>query len=134
MDPERWQRVERIYNAAIEREPGSRGRFLERECAGDEALRREVESLLSYQPEATGLLEAPVRKVMAEKVAESERAQVLGRQLGNYRGLSLLRAGGMGEVYLAEDTRLDRKVAIKFLTPESTADERAKRRLIREAK
>jgi serine/threonine protein kinase/tetratricopeptide (TPR) repeat protein len=134
MDPERWQRVERIYNAAIEREPGSRGRFLERECAGDEALRREVESLLSYQPEATGLLEAPVRKVMAEKVAESERAQVLGRQLGNYRVLSLLGAGGMGEVYLAEDTRLDRKVAIKFLTPESTADERAKRRLIREAK
>ena len=134
MDPERWQKVERIYNAAIEREPDARGAFLERECAGDEALRREVESLLGYQPEATGLLAAPLRKVIAEKVADGERAEILGRQLGNYRILSRLGAGGMGEVYLAEDTRLDRKVAIKFLPPESTADEGAKRRLIREAK
>ena len=134
MDPERWQRVERIYNAAIEREPGSRDAFIEQECAGDEPLRREVESLLGCKPEATGVLEAPLRKVIAEKVAQDERAEILGRQLGNYRVLSPLGAGGMGEVYLAEDTRLDRKVAIKLLPPESTADEQAKRRLIREAK
>src|SRR4030095_2784856 len=95
MHPKKWQKVERIYNAAIEREPDARGALIERECAGDEALRREVESLLGYQPEATDLLAAPVRKVIAERVADGERAEIPGRQIGNYRILSRLCAGGI---------------------------------------
>src|SRR6266851_4139871 len=70
---------------------------------------------------------------MAEKMAVDQVNSMLGRQLGSYKILSQLGAGGMGEVYLAEDTKLNRKVAIKFILASSTADEQAQKRLIREA-
>ena len=133
MKPDRWQDIERIYNAALEREPDSRGAFLQQACGGDEALRRDVESLLGYEPEPTSHLGAPVRRVLADKIAEGG-GELTGRQMGNYKVLSRLGAGGMGEVYLAQDTRLGRKVAIKFLAPELAGDERARRRLLREAR
>src|SRR5437867_2513698 len=66
-------------------------------------------------------------------MAEDQGSSMVGRQLGSYKILSQLGAGGMGEVYLAEDTRLKRKVAIKFLPLRSIADEQAQKRLVREA-
>ncbi|HSF25739.1 MAG TPA: serine/threonine-protein kinase, partial [Blastocatellia bacterium] len=133
MKPERWREIEGLYNSALEREPDARAAFLEQECAGDEVLRQEVESLLDNQPGPTGLLQAPVRKILAQKVTEDER-KFIGRRLGNYEVLSRLGAGGMGEVYLAEDTKLNRKVAVKLLPAGLTEDERARKRFVREAK
>jgi tetratricopeptide (TPR) repeat protein/predicted Ser/Thr protein kinase len=134
MKPERWQQIERLYHTALEWEPGARAAFLDGACAGDEALRREIESLLAFQEKAGQFMEAPALEIAARKMAEDRVTSMVGRQFGSYRILSQLGEGGMGEVYLAEDTSLDRKVAIKFIRATSTGDEQARRRLIREAK
>jgi serine/threonine-protein kinase len=132
--PERWQEIERIYNAALERSPETRPAFLEAECAGDVTLRSEVESLLGCQTEAREFLETPALDLVAQEFAEDKSVRLIGRQLGGYRVLSSLGAGGMGEVYLAEDTRLKRKVAVKLLPQIVSSDERAQRRLLQEAR
>ena len=98
-----------------EAEASRRTAFLEEACAGDEDVRREVESLLAHQPEAESFIESPAVEVTAQAMAETRAQSMVGRQLGAYKILSLLGAGGMGEVYRAKDTRLDRTVAIKVL-------------------
>jgi len=118
--PERWQQVERLYHAALARDANQRAAFLHEACAGDGALRNEVESLLAQEKGAT-LLEAPALEVAAKMFGEHRGQSFIGRQIGAYRIISLLGAGGMGEVYLARDTRLDRTVAIKIL-PDHLAD------------
>ncbi|HEV8485212.1 MAG TPA: protein kinase [Blastocatellia bacterium] len=133
MKPERWKRIESLYHAALEREPAERAAFLREACADEDALRCEIESLLGYEQEAGQFIEVPALEVEAKRMAEGQVESMLGRQFGSYRILSQLGAGGMGEVYLAEDIRLDRKVAIKFIQARSTADEQAQKRLIREA-
>ena len=133
MNPDRWQRIEELYHAALAREGEGRAVFLANACQGDEELRREVESLLKRAVSASGLLDHPAVDV-AHIVSRVGTMLAGTRQVGNYRLLSLLGAGGMGQVYLAEDTRLLRKVAIKFLPVEAVNDERAKRRLIHEAR
>jgi eukaryotic-like serine/threonine-protein kinase len=133
MNPDRWQRIEELYHAALAREREGRAAFLANACQGDEELRREVESLLKRAVSASGLLDHPAVDV-AHIVSRVGTMLAGTRQVGNYRLLSLLGAGGMGQVYLAEDTRLLRKVAIKFLPVEAVNDERAKRRLIHEAR
>lgn len=120
--------------AALERAPEARAAFLDTVCGGDEALRREVESLLSLQSDASSFLERPVFEEVTEIIVEDQQRSLIGNMLGHYRIVSLLGAGGMGEVYLAEDARLDRKVAIKFLASDSWGDSQANRRLIREAR
>ena len=133
MNPDRWQRIEELYHAALTREGEGRAALLANACQGDEELRREVESLLTQAVSASGLLDHPAVDV-AHIVSRVGTMLAGTRQVGNYRLLSLLGAGGMGQVYLAEDTRLLRKVAIKFLPVEAVNDERAKRRLIHEAR
>jgi len=133
MKPERWQQIERLYHAALERKPAERAAFLREACAGEDAVRSEIESLLGYQEKAEQFIEAPAFEVAAKRMAEDQVNSMVGRQLGSYKILSQLGAGGMGEVYLAEDTRLKRKVAIKFLPLRSIADEQAQKRLVREA-
>jgi len=134
MKPERWQRVEQLYHSALEREDGQRAAFLAAACAGDDSLRREVESLLAHQTPAENLLERPVMEVAAKALANDQADSMLGRSLGSYQVLSLLGAGGMGEVYCARDTRLDRTVALKILPAEVAADAERMRRFVREAK
>jgi hypothetical protein len=141
MDPEQWQRVERLYHAALGREEGQRAGFLKEACAGDEALHREVESLLSYQKQAGGFIEASALEALARKKMgkpQSPRADdagrtLVGRTIAHYRVLEKIGAGGMGEVYRARDEELERDVAIKVLPESALADKSNRKRLRKEA-
>ena len=134
MTPERWKEIERLYHAALEREPSQRSVFLKEACAGDEGLRQEVESLLDYQGQAESFIEKPAVEVTAEAVAIDRAQSLVGRQLGSYKIVSLLGVGGMGEVYRARDSRLDRTIALKILPAEVASDQERMRRFVREAK
>src|SRR5262245_18642440 len=114
MTPERWQQVDKLFEQALEKEPDRRGPFLDEACVGDAELRQEVESLLAYDRQARQFINQPALQLAAEKVA-SEPPSLVGRKLGPYQIQSVLGAGGMGEVYKAKDTRLNRSVAIKGL-------------------
>ena len=125
MKPERWQRIEKLYHAAMERDAAQRASFLVEACADDTALRNEVEVLLLATSEQGGgfLTTSP-----------SSSAVQVGQELRHYKILSRLGAGGMGEVFLAEDLKLGRKVAIKFLSDKALVNDLARKRLIREAR
>ena len=123
----------KTYHAALEREGKPRTAFLDEACASDEQLRSEVEQLIAHDGDGSSFIELPALEAGAKWIAEDQVSSMVGRQLGTYKILSQLGAGGMGEVYLAEDTSLNRKVAIKFILATSTADEQAQKRLIREA-
>ena len=135
MQAERWQEIDRLFDAVLEREPAERASFLAEACAGDEDLRREVESLLAAHDGATKFIEAPAFEVAAKAAAAGGNTfSALGREIGPYRVQSLLGLGGMGEVYLALDTRLDRRVALKLLPAEFTHEAERIRRFEREAR
>src|SRR5258705_11112629 len=121
MQAKRWQEIDRLFDAVLEREPSERASFLADACAGDDELRREVESLLTAHDRAEKFIEVPAMEVAARAAAaQGDDFSALGRTMGPYRVLSLLGAGGMGEVYLAEDTRLRRRVSLKLLPSEFT--------------
>ena len=134
MKPERWQQIERLCHAALEREESQRAAFLEETCGGNETLRREVEHLLAQETKAQDFLEAPALEVEAKAMAQDQAYPLVGQQIGSYKIVSLLGTGGMGEVYLAEDASLNRKVALKFLPEEMRRDEIARKRFLREAR
>ena len=114
MTSDRWEEINRLYNSAVEVEEKERAFFLEKACGEDRELRREVESLLAYDQQAQQLLDRPAMQMAAEKLAD-EPPSLVGRKLGPYQIQVALGAGGMGEVYKARDTRLNRTVAIKVL-------------------
>lgn len=136
MTPERWKQIDEMAQAALERGVVERAAFIAEGCAGDDSLRREVESQIAYQQQASKFLEEPAFKHVAELIADpqAETESMEGRTISHYRIQRKLGTGGMGEVYLAQDTTLSRKVAIKFLLQNSAAGEQARKRLIREAK
>src|SRR5215470_12778516 len=131
---ERWGRIERLWNAALEREQSERAAFLAEACEGDEELRREVESLLRFDLRAEHFIESPALEVAARAQAEAQEVTLIGRMIGHYRILSLLGEGGMSQVYLALDTSLERRVALKLLPGQFTRDADRLRRFIQEAK
>jgi len=134
MTPERWEQIGRLYRAALEVEPDKRTAFLAQACGDDQNLRHEVESLLVAKSEAGGFLAAGAMRDAARMLAEEKRMLLAGSRLGHYHVLSLLGAGGMGEVYLAADTRLNRKIALKLLPKELTQDREQVRRFQQEAR
>jgi len=133
MTAHRWSDVERIFHAALELPAEARPAFLTESCADDEALRREVESLLD-ETSQTGFLEQPALHVAAGMAQNSNAVQLTGQRIGVYQIQALLGKGGMGEVYRARDTRLDREVAIKVLPRAFTADPDRLARFEREAR
>ena len=132
--PERWRRVQALFYEALELQPEARSRFLQKNCGGDEALRKELEGLLEATEKPLEFLKKPVLEAAQQIIAEpSKQAIAPSTKLDHYQIISLLGSGGMGEVYLAEDLQLKRKVALKVLKPELTRDERDLRRFQHEA-
>ena len=139
MLPERWKQIEALYHAALEREPDARAEFLDAACAGDDQLRREVISLLGYDDRSDILIESPMLEIAARELGDvlsgTPTLPPSGPpQISGYQMLAPLGRGGMSEVYLALDTRLGRKVAIKLLPAEFTTQPDRVRRFAQEAR
>ena len=134
MSPERYEQADKIFQSAVELAADQRGTFLDRACAGDAELRKEVETLLSYDQQAQGFIEAPVFEQAADLLADDQARTLVGETIGPFKLVARLGAGGMGEVYLAEDSRLGRKVALKLLSRSLLGDDHLRTRFLREAR
>ena len=132
MTPEQWQKVDEVFQGALDRAPHDRESFLDEACEGDATLRSEADSLITAYERAGDFIEQPA-------VVEDARVLVdaldhnLGRDIGAYTILERLGSGGMGDVYLAQDRRLNRQVALKILPPQFASDDMRLRRFQREA-
>ena len=133
MKPERWKQVDELLEAALECPSTERASFLDRACAGDDELRRELESLIISDGHAEVFIESPPARMASDLFNNNQSKLGAGKRIAHYEILGQLGSGGMGEVYLAKDTKLDRNVAIKLLPPELVVDEQAKKRFLREA-
>jgi serine/threonine protein kinase len=134
MTPERWQEVEALFHEALDRPPLERASFLDHACAGDEELREEATTLIAAHDEAGAFIEQPAMAQDAYVLLGDHADENLGREIGPYRIVERIGAGGMAEVYLAEDTRLNRLVALKLLPPYFASDDFRLRRFQSEAR
>src|SRR5437762_9178695 len=134
MKAERWKQVNDLFQSAVERAPGERAAFLDEACQGDEPLRHEVGSLLTSHERSENFIELPAYQVAPELVTNDRPSALVGKLIGHYRIVSLIGVGGMGEVYLARDERLGRKIALKLLPNNLTTDETQLSRFKNEAR
>src|SRR5690242_7245946 len=115
MTPARLQTIEEIYRAALDKEPGQVSAFLDAACAGDEALRRKVEALLSSRERAADFIETSAVGLATKIIQNRQAASLVGQTIGHYQITQSIGTGGMGEVYLATDIVAGRKAALKLL-------------------
>jgi serine/threonine protein kinase len=133
MKTDLWNKAEELFNAALSLPQEARGSFLQRECNGETALLSEVQSLLHSFESSTQFLENPVFELGLNAINDTPLEDRSGSTIGPYRLEERIGIGGMGEVYKAIDTRLNRRVALKFLTNALENNKDAKRQLIKEA-
>jgi serine/threonine protein kinase len=141
LNPERWQQISRIFKSAISLDGEARAAYVAGQCGADESLRNEVEKLIASHQQASQenfigghAAEVAAEFLLGDDAHANTTALSNGQQLGSYVILKKLGAGGMGEVYLAKDSRLDRTVALKVLSPDVTSDQRRMQRFRQEAK
>lgn len=130
---EQWQQAQDLFHAALEREPRDRFVFLDEACGGNEALRKEVAELISAHETEDHFIDAPAYVAAADVWADGQELRP-GQTRGHYQIRSVLGEGGMGKVYLAEDLKLKRNVALKLLPSANTGTPEGRRRLLREAR
>src|SRR5687767_11801584 len=134
MADEKWQRVRDIFDLALSRRFEDRQKFINDACGEDRSLLGEVESLLSSHDSAEGFMESPAVARVADMIEVESKKLEAGKCFGHYEIIKQIGEGGMGEVYLAKDKKLDRKVAIKILNEEFSQDESNLQRFVSEAK
>ena len=128
-----WQRIEEIFHEASELPPSQRAAFLSRACAGDDQLRHEVETLLANDEGGDNVLEAAVNQAV-EQLPDAESGHLVGKSIGPFHITELIGKGGMGMVFKAQDTQLNRIVAIKALPLDRHTEPESRRRFVQEAK
>lgn len=131
---DRWRLIEGLFHEALEREAAGRGPFLVAASAGDSSLQAEVEALLEAHENSGGFIESPPAPLSVGALSNERAMPLPGTRIGAYRLVSLLAVGGMGEVYLAEDPKLGRKIALKLLPPRFTSNRDLVRRFALEAR
>src|ERR1700687_550399 len=132
MDRERWREVDRIFAAALQREPADRETFLQEACVGDDQLRKEVESLIAHD-KSESFMEQPAIEEVTRLLTRAQAEGLTGKTIGPYQIIGPLGAGAMGRVYLAQDKRLNRPVAVKLLSNYHAAEAERIRRFRQEA-
>jgi hypothetical protein len=134
MTPQHWQQVKQLFQSAIQYPPDRRAAFLDEACFRDPALRNEVDSLISSHDRADDSIEAMAGDVAAQMLADDQRSSFIGKNVGPYKIIGQVGKGGMGDVFLAQDPRLDRQVALKLLPGEVAQNPDRLRRFQREAR
>src|SRR5215217_4742721 len=131
---ERWQRIKEIFHAAQERTPAERTSFLKEVCGDDASIREEVEALLTADAGNDDFLSSPAYEFAAGMLASETNEFLAGQKIGRFEIQCSLGAGGMGQIYLAHDANLNRKIALKLISSEFATDPRRVHRFEQEAR